>query len=855
MPDAPFSLKLYRFLLKFYPAGFRDDYAGAMEREFRDELAESSGIYALAKHWIRLLTDLAASIPLQYSREFYQDSRHTLRLWANRPWHTGFAILALAIGIGANTGVFSVVDALLLRSLPFHEADRLALLQNFLPPHDSANQFHAWRQQSTYLGDAALCEEFDVNVGGVGNVTRARVAQTSWNFFSVLGTQPLLGRGFTDGDDVDGTGFGSPGRNAVVVIGYGLWQQLFGGDPKALGATVRMNGNPLTVIGVAPPGFDFPGKAVVWKPAAFSPGNNGWETVARLKPGVTWPQARAAFAVEAEKRSPTPRNVESFDLRPKMMPLQDGLLGPVKNASLMLMAGVVLILLIACTNVANLLMARTADRTAELSIRAALGASRARIAQQLFTECLLLSLVAAIAGLFVAFWTTTIATKVQPAPLSTQSYSVLDGRVLSFAVAAAIISTLLFGTLPSLYAGRAHAFGARGPSSTRGARLIRESLVAAQVMLTIILLTASVPLARAFAHLMGMDRGYDVNGIVTASVSLDGTTHHMDKRQLPYFEAVLDRIRMLPGVRAASATEFLPMYATGFVGGPFGIDGHPAKRNSMMVPVFSDYFRTMGGRILYGREFNDAEVRSGAPVAVVDERFAAAFGEPADAVGRQLTIGRDTPSKIVGVVRGMNFETDPTVADEFQVFVPSDTPGSFFSTFVARVDGRAEDRLAAIRDTIRSVDPEVPVFGVKTMEQRLDERFARPKFYRTAVWIFAAFALLLAVIGIYGVVSYAVAQRIHEMGVRLVLGATPLSLRGTLLTQALIPVGAGAISGIAVAMLAGRFLQSLIEGAKPVDTATFVLCILFITLTASASIWAGSRRVATLDILEILRSE
>ena len=312
MPDAPFSLKLYRFLLKFYPAGFRDDYAGAMEREFRDELAESSGIYALAKHWIRLLTDLAISIPMQYSRELYQDSRHTLRLWANRPWHTGFAILALAIGIGANTGVFSVVDALLLRSLPFHEADRLALLRNFLPPHDSANQFHAWRQQSTYLGDAALYEEFDVNVGGVGNVTRAHVAQTSWNFFSVLGAQPLLGRGFAAGDDVDGTGFGSPGRNAVVVIGYGLWQQLFGGDPKALGATVRMNGNPLTVVGVAPPGFDFPGKAVVWKPAAFSPGNNGWETVARLKSGIPWPQARAAFAVEAEQRSPKPGNAESF---------------------------------------------------------------------------------------------------------------------------------------------------------------------------------------------------------------------------------------------------------------------------------------------------------------------------------------------------------------------------------------------------------------------------------------------------------------------------------------------------------------------------------------------------------------
>ena len=240
----------------------------------------------------------------QVSREVFQDFRYTLRLWASRPWHAGFAITALAIGIGANTGVFSVVNALLLRSLPFQEPDRLALLHQFIPPHDSAKQFHDWRQQSAYLADAALFEENDVNLGGVRVGSRAHVAQTSWNFFSVLGTQPMLGSGFAPEDDVDGTGWGLPGRNAVAVIGYGLWQQLFGGDPKVLGATIRIDGNPLTVVGVAPPGFDYPGKAVLWKPAAFSPGNNGWGTVARLKPGITWPQARAAFAVEVERLSP-----------------------------------------------------------------------------------------------------------------------------------------------------------------------------------------------------------------------------------------------------------------------------------------------------------------------------------------------------------------------------------------------------------------------------------------------------------------------------------------------------------------------------------------------------------------------
>jgi predicted permease len=850
MPSTPFSLKLYRFLLKLYPAGFHDDYAGPMEREFRDELAESSGAFALAKLWVRLLTDLAVSIPLQFSRELLQDTRFTLRLWAKRPGQTGFAILALAIGIGANTGVFSVVNALLLRSLPFHDPSRLVSLGTFFPPHGSAKQFHEWRQQQgTYLADATLIEQFDVNLGAVQNPVRSHLSYTSWNFFAVLGAEPTLGRWFRDGED-------APGKNAVAVISYGLWQELFAGDQRAIGSTIRMNGTPLTVVGVAPAGFNYPNNSDVWYAANYSPGNNGWQTIARLKPGVTWPQARAAFAVEADRLWPRRDELGNSEHSPRMTSLQDELAGPVKNASLMLMAGVVLILLIACANVANILLARAADRTTELSIRSALGASSARITQQLLTECMLLSFAGAIAGLLVAFWASEIAAKVQTAPLSTQSYSILDGRVLCFSIAAAIASSVLFGAMPSLYAGRDLRFGAHGASRSRGARLIREVLVATQVMLTIILLAASFSVGRAFVHLLSTDRGFDAKGLITVSVSLDGTTRGIAGHQLPYFEEVLDRIRGIPGVLSASETEFLPLDATGFVGGPFGLDGRPAERNSTMIPVLSEYFKTMGGHILYGREFTDAEVSSNAPLVIVNERFARQFGEAADAVGREVTTRENTRWKIIGVVGGMDYMTDTMdTAHSNQIFVPAHAPGGFVSTFVARVDGRAEDLLPVVRDTIRSVDTQVPVFGVKTMQQRMADAVARPKFYRTAIMFFAGFALLLAVIGIYSVVSYAVAVQEHDLGVRLALGATHGGLRWRLLWQSLLTVVAGAILGIAGALLSGRFLESLVEGAKSVDLATLILSIVLIALVASASVWAGTRRIARLDVLSILRSE
>jgi len=827
-----------------------------MQEGGRDKMSEipRHSPLTIAGLWIRRSAGSAVTIPLRMSRQITQDFRYSLRLWARRPLHTGFAILALAIGIGANTGVFSVVNALLLRSLPFHDPSRLASLGSFFPPHGSAKDFHEWRQQqSSYLADAALVEETDLNLWGGRAAERAHVSQASWNFFSTLGIQPALGRGFLPGED-------TPGRNAIAVVSFGLWQEYFAGDQRVLGSTIRINDVPLTIVGVAPRGFDYPNGSVLWKAAAFSPGNNGWETIARLKSGITWPQARAAFAVEADRLWPQRNELGNTEHVPNMTSLQDGLAGPVKNASLMLMAGVVLILLIACANVANLLMARTWDRAAELSIRSAMGASRARIAQQLLTECLLLSFVSAGAGLLLASWTTSIATRLQPPPLASQSFSILDGRVLGFVALASILSCALFGVLPSLYAGRIYSFGTRSSAKGRSSRLVRESLVAAQIMLTIMLFTASVSVARAFINLMSAERGFDVKALATVSVSLEGTTRQGAQKQLTYLEEVLDRIRRIPGVRYASATQFLPLYSTGFVGGPFTIDGRPFQWNSTRIPVLSDYFQTMGGRILYGREFTEAEVRSGSKVAVINERFASEFGAPADALGRQLTSGNNPPRKIIGIVKGINYVADPTAgwrptAETREVYVPASEPSGFRTSFVVRVSGRAEEYLGIVSDTIRSVDDQVPIFGVKTMEQRLDEGLIRPNFYRTSVLFFAGFALLLAVIGIYGIVSYAVGQRTKEMGVRLVLGAMPARLRGNLLARGLLTILAGAIPGLIGARFSGRLLESLIYGAKSIDLATSIFTILLIAAVASTSIWAATRRIATLDIMETLRNE
>jgi putative ABC transport system permease protein len=847
-------LKLYHLLLHLYPAAFREEYAQAMEEEFRDELAESRSGFAIAWLWVRLLYDLAVSVPVQLAIEIAQDTRHALRLGARRPWHTGFAVAMLAVAIGANTGVFSVVDALLLRSLPFRDTGRLAVLNFFFPPHDSAAQFDSWRLNSNYLEDAALLEDGDSNIGSPQHMLRAHIAMTSHNFFSLLGSRPAIGRTF------------APEDHAAAVISYALWQGLYAGSDQVLGKTIHLYGfygfqhpdEALTIIGVMPPEFDYPAGTALWRTPEYSHGNNGWATVGRLKAGISWAQARAAF--QADEHLEARRKLRP-ELLPRMIvPLQDELAGRVKYASLLLMGAVLTIFLIACANMANLMLARTADRRHELSIRSALGASRARLIQQVLTECLLLAAVSAALGVIVAVWATSLASKVQPAALPSQTYTILDAKVLGFMAGLSVLSAVLFGFWPALRIGRAHGFADRGSTELRDSRIVRDVLVGAQVALTIVLLAASISIVRALARELRMDRGFSTSGVVTASVSLDGTVRDRPGERLEYFEEVLDRLRNLPGVRGASATEFLPLLSGKFMGGPYAFDGHSSRPGigTDVLPIMSGYFATTGGRILYGREFTDAEVRSNAKVILVNQTFAARWLQPADAVGHTVTMGR-TERKIIGVVRNLDFMGqyffDAYDIDPPETFLPANDPGGFDSTFVVRVAGRPEDHLAAIRDAVQAVDRGVPVYGVQTMQQRMDRAFARPKFYRTALIFFTGFALLLALLGIFAVVSYAVGQRTHEMGVRLALGTTPARLRARLVRQGLTTVVCGTLGGVACAAGTGKLLGSLIAGAKAVDVAAYILATIPICLVAALSIWVATRRIARIDVVEILRAD
>ncbi len=852
--------RLYRWCLKLYPARFRDEYAKPLEQQFRDEYRETRGIWSRIAFWARTVGDLAMSIPVQVAREVRQDVVFGLRTYAQRPLIAILALSALALSIGATTGVFSVVNALLLRSLPFREPERLIRIEN--PPYStmSRKEVQEWRSSSKYLEDVAVYDSAEVNLLRGGEAVRVKLAETSANFFQVFGCDPHPGRSFANEEDIRGKG-------GVAVIGHGLWQQLFGGDPRVIGSTIHLNGTPLTVVGVAPTGFDFPARTALWTPTTFDfariPKTRVvfWNAFGRLKSGVTLAQARSMFEAEVRHLQPQLLSRDEFN-RSKLTPLREELAGPVRQASLVLMGATAFVLLIACANVANLLLTRITERRHELVIRAALGAGRLRLIQQLITEGFLLSLAAAVLGMGVAQWASRIATAAQPAALMAQEYAILDWRVLGFATVAAVLAAVGFGVFPALLMARLYPEGdlihLQPGSTVSGAGRLRQALIVVQVSLTVTLLAGAVVIGRAFLRLIGTDLGFKTNGVVTMSVSLAGTRYSGAGSRSQYYREVLDRLRAVPGVEMTGGVDFLPLEATAFMGGGnLVIEGGQPLRFALQVSATPGYFAAMGIPVVSGREFTFADQdasRSEIPPIIVNEEFVRLSGTGPNSVGRivtQTVSSKRRLYKVVGVVRTVRYR-GPQSPNSAQMYSPGSPD---YMTLVARVHGNPRDWLVICRDAIRSVDPTVPVFDAKTLDDRLSDNLAKPRFYTTAILFLGVFALLLAAVGIYAVSSYSVVQRRQEIGVRIAVGAPPGKVRLLLLRQSLHPVIIGIIGGAAGAGALGRYLQSLLPSAGRVDTATAASAALLLVAIGGYAIWSATQRAIDPDPIVVLRSE
>jgi predicted permease len=847
--------QIYRFLLKLYPARFREEYEAPLERQFRDEYGEARSLRERVRFWLRAVSDLSVSVPKEFLRELRQDLTYATRVYRRRGLVTVLAVAALAMAIGGATGVFSVLNALLIRSLPFHDPARLV---DAPIPITIAITSTGKAQMGLAVKpdfEIATYRSSEMNLSRSGQAARVRVTKTSGNFFALLGAEPEFGRAFRAEEDV-------PGKDDVAVIGYGLWQQMFGGDSRALGAIIHVNGAPLTVVGVAPRRFDYPASTAVWTPTVFDFSQLGEDatfspvTIGRLKPGETLARANVAFEAAMRRQSPDTLKNDPAG-RHRLISLRDQLAGPIRQASLVLLAVVAFVLLIACANVAQLLLSRITVRRQEMAMRAALGASRARLVQQLITESVMLTLAAATAGMAVAYWASRLAAGVQPAQLAAQDYSILDWRVLGFAVAVALLTGMAFGVLPAWLIGRTQptADSVRTQAGTQGAGVsrMRWALVAMQAVLTVVLAAGALTMSRSFLKLMGADLGFRTRNVATATVSLIGSRYESNRQPQLYYSQVLDRLRAVPGVESAGAVDYMPLTSQGLMMMPAKLDSGP-QAPAIAIAITPGYFRSIGTRIVGGRDFTDADLESTEPVAIVNEEFVHLAGNGARLLGRTLTAPfHQKPLKIVGIVRTMRFTPSTPVYAQF--YVPAAQQPPLFMTFVARVRGEPAGYLPLLRDTIQQVDPRIPVYDAMTLGQRLDNALAKPRFYTTAVLFLGGFAVLLALIGVYGAASYSISQRTHEIGVRIAVGASPGRLRLVLLRQGMRPIAVGMAAGVAGAIASGRFLQYLMDSVQPLGVGMCASAALLLAVTAAVAVWTATARVLRVDPVRALRAE
>ena len=802
---------------------------------------------------------------------FLQDLRFSLRMLGRNPAFTAVAVLALALGIGGNAAIFSVVDGVLLKPLALPAADRLVVTQAVSVP-----DFLDWREQSRVFSGMAAWNATGLNWTGRSEPQRLRAALVSPGFFSTLDVGPALGRAFSAAEH-------RPGGPQAVVLADGLWQRAFGGDPGVLGRALTLGGASYTVVGVLPRNFRFVGTADVWvpyrfdDPASYNRGSNFLSVVARLAPGVSLRRARTEMAdivARLERLHP-----ENAGRSVQWTPLPEELVANVRRALLALLAAVGLVLLIACADVANLLLARAAARRREIAVRTALGASRRRLLRQLLTESVLLSLLGAGLGLLLARWGTRRLLALMPAGRIPRLEEVgIDGRVLAFTLGVALLTGLAFGLVPGLHASRPDVAGTlksgaagAGAAGGRGGARLRDGLVVAQVALALLLLVASGLTLKAFVRLSRVDPGIDPLHVLTLTLNLPATPVPAVEARRRGLAEMLARIETLPGVRAASLTVFLPLGGSN-LNGDFHIGGRPDPPPGRMPVaeqrvVAPHYFRAMGIPLLRGRDLEESDGPRAPGAALINETLARRFWPGRDPLGSQVAVddlqGKPIWMKVVGVVGdvrhfGLGREPRPEIYMPYRQ-MPADIVSLFLPlnpiSLVVRAAGEPVPLAAAVEREVHAVDRDQPVADVRTMESIVAESLSGPRFASLLLGLFGAVALLLAVAGVYAVLAYSVAQRTRETGLRMALGARRGDVLKLVVGQGMALTLGGVSLGLAAALAATRLLQSLLFGVSARDPQVFFGAPLVLGGVALLACLLPARRATRVDPMAALRGE
>jgi putative ABC transport system permease protein len=819
----------------------------------------------------------------------WQDIKFGTRMLLKNPGITVIVILALALGIGANTAIFSVVNSVLLRPLPYDQADRLVFLNEKSPVLDEMSisypNFEDWRVQNQSFEHIGVYNRSSYNLIGTGEPERIITGQVSADLFTVLKVSAAMGRVFTNEED-------KPGAAPVVVLSYGLWQRRFGGQTSILNQPIQLNGKSYTVIGIMPADYQYPSRVEMWVPVGQLSDQASWKMrgnhpglygVGRLKPGVTFDQAAADMARVAsnlEKQYPDSNTANGIRLRP----LLEIYVSDIRRALWVIFAAVAFVLLIACANIANLLLARATARRKEMAIRSALGAGRWRIARQLLTESILLSAVGGVIGLLLGRWGIKLILYISPDAIPRAREIGLDWKVLGFTLGISFITGILFGLVPALQAGDVDVHETlkdtgRGMS---GRQWLRSSLVVVEVATTLVLLIGAGLMIRSFYLLQKVNPGFSYEHLTSFSVSLPQRKYSTDEKEVTFYNSLLENIRATPGVESAAAASGLPLGNNGWQTS-FTIEGRPEPPRSD-IPLMEaclvtpDYFKAMNIPVLRGRVFNDHDDKShlagkdlsklsenersvaGLNSIVIDEEFARRYWPNEEAVGKRIRLGGRVDGnspvlEVLGVVGRVKMDSLSQDSNRVQGYFPYAQMPQGGMTVIVNGSGDPNQLISSARQQVKLLDPDQPIYSPRTMGDIRAESVASDRLNLTLLSLFASIALVLAIVGIYGVMSYSVTQRTHEIGIRMAIGASRADVFKMILGHGMKLTLVGIVVGLLGAFALTRLMATMLFGVEPTDATTFASIAVLLIAVALLACYLPGRRATKVEPTISLRYE